>query len=147
METQYILYPIAIICLLVGFIFLGISIGLSKVMKHKKRVCNQKVNAKVINMTRNRTDTLVNYNQNSSWYPIYEYWVDNQRIQRCSHVGGTRKSFQIGQEVELFINPNNPKEFYNPMDQMVILKMAFMIIGLILFSFSIGLVVIGIFVL
>lgn len=147
METQYILYPIAIICLLVGFIFFGISIGFTKIIKHKKRVCNQKVNAKVINMTRNRTNTLINYNHNTSWYPIYEYWVDNQRIQRCSHVGGTRKSFQIGQEVELFINPNNPKEFYNPMDQMVILKMVFMVIGFIFFGFSIGLLIMSKFIL
>jgi hypothetical protein len=137
----------AIICLLVGFIFLGVSIGISKVIEHKKRTCNQKVNAKVINMTRNRTNTLINYNHNTSWYPIYEYWVDNQRIQRCSHVGGTRKSFQIGQEVELFINPNNPKEFYNPMDQMVILKMVFMVIGFILFGFSIGLLIMSKFIL
>lgn len=147
MDTQYIFYIMAIICLLVGFIFLGVSIGISKVIEHKKRTCNQKVNAKVINMTRNRTNTLINYNHNTSWYPIYEYWVDNQRIQRCSHVGGTRKSFQIGQEVELFINPNNPKEFYNPMDQMVILKMVFMVIGFILFGFSIGLLIMSKFIL
>ena len=147
MDTQYILYIMAFICLLVGFIFLGVSIGISKVIEHKKRTCNQKVIAKVINMTRNRTNTLINYNHNSSWYPVYEYGVGNQRIQRCSHVGGTRKSFQIGQDVELLINPVNPTEFYNPMDQTVMLKRVFMVVGFILFGFSIGLLIISRYIL
>lgn len=56
-------------------------------------------------------------------------------------------SFQIGQDVELLINPVNPTEFYNPMDQTVMLKRVFMVVGFILFGFSIGLLIISRYIL
>lgn len=140
MDPQHVLLLIAFVCLLIGLIFIGVSIGVAKNIQHKKRVCTQIVNAKVIDITR---EILNRSNHTSSWYPVYEYWAGNQKIQKKSHIGGTKNTFKIGQDVNLLINPKNPNEFYNPTDQTAILKKVFLIVGIILVCCSLGFVIVS----
>ncbi|WP_455649236.1 DUF3592 domain-containing protein [Enterocloster citroniae] len=138
MDPQHILLLIAFVYLLIGLIFICVSIVVSKSIQRKKSVCTQNVQAKVIDITR---ETLNRGNHTSSWYPVYEYWTGNQKIQKKSHIGGIKNTFKIGQDVNLLINPKNPEEFYNPTDQAGTLKKVFLVVGLILVCCSIGFVV------
>lgn len=127
----------------VGFIFVGISIGVSRSIAHKKKVCTQQVVAQVVDIKRVRTRSLDSKNRSVSWYPVYEYWADNQKIQKRSNIGGLEHAFQIGQKVSLQINPQNVSEFYNPADQAGILQTIFLIVGLVLLACSAGILIFG----
>lgn len=127
----------------IGIVFAGISIGVSRNISHKKKVCTQQVAARVVDIKRIKNRSMDTNTRSSSWYPVYEYWADNQNIRVRSHVGGLKDTFQIGQRVDLLINPEKVSEFYNPSDQAGLLQKIFLAVGLVLIAAGIGTAVIG----
>lgn len=142
MDMQNINLLIAIMIIFLGLVFVGISIGASIIIKHKQRTCTRPVVAQVVNMKRKRLDSFSS--SSGSWYPVYEYFVDNQKMQKCSHIGGSKKAFKIGQNIDILINPQNSNEFYNPADQTSLLKTIFFIVGILLLFCGIGVLIINI---
>lgn len=143
MSETKILLVIAFGFVFMGIIFVGISIGVSRSIAHKKAVCTQHVVAEIVEIKRVRTRSLDSKNRSASWYPVYEYWADNQKIRKQSGIGGMKSAFEIGQKVDLQINPQNASEFYNPQDQAGILQTVFLIVGLILFACGAGVLILG----
>ena len=47
-----------------------------------------------------------------TYYPIYEYTVDGKIYKQQSRTGSSHCNFCIGQEVEIFYNPQRPQQFY-----------------------------------
>ena len=111
MENNWILCAIQFGMGVIGFIFLGTAIGLDISLKRKKKKCTQLVPAVIVDIER------VSYTSTdgigmTSWFPIYEYWYQGNRIQKRALTGTSNQDFYIGQKVKLYLNPFNPNEFY-----------------------------------
>ena len=103
---------IALVFLIFGFIFL-----IYEMIKEKKRKnrCTESVLAEVISYTGVRFYD----NEDHSYYtkkaPLYEY---SYKGELCRMAGSTDskwvKKMKVGSQIELFVDPDNPKSFYCP---------------------------------
>ncbi len=100
-----ILLLITAVFALVGVIFVGISIGLSRSAAHKRNVCTQHVIARVTDIEGIRNHSMDRHMRTESWYPVYEYSIGNETVKVRSKIGGLRTDFEIGQKVDLMVNP------------------------------------------
>ena len=115
---------VAIIVVVIGFIIPGIiwlTMTLSK-RARLKRNCTMLVPAKCI---------MIDQDINGSRYPIYEVTYNNRKytLER-GYTGFIR--IKTGEMLNLYINPENPKEFYDPADKVMLYFPIFMSLGFIL---------------
>lgn len=125
--------------LLIGVVFLCVSWGLSRSSAHKKKVCTQPVNARIVDVIRDTTYH-INSVHSVTWYPIYEYTTGGKTVRRHSAVGGDKERYTVGKQVTLMVNPQNVEEYYNPEDPMGFLVKIFLVVGAVLLiaGFSAG---------
>lgn len=100
-----------------GLIFLCIGIGLYFANKRKYFVCTQAVIATIIDIqkeTINNSSSTEYEAKIASWFPIYEYVINGITIRKKAFVGTAKPEVTVGEKVSIFINPNNPEEFYCP---------------------------------
>lgn len=136
MENNWILFAIQFGMGVIGFIFLGTAIGLDISLKRKKKKCTQLVPAVIVDIER------VSYTSTdgigmTSWFPIYEYWYQGNRIQKRALTGTSNQDFYIGQKVKLYLNPFNPNEFYCPEEKRGFLIGVFYAVGSLVFLLAI----------
>lgn len=131
-EYIWIFYLIIAGFTLMGLIFLCIGIGLYFVNKRKYSVCTQPITATVIDV---RKETINNSSSTeyepkiTSWFPVYEYVVRGITLKKKAFVGTAKPEVTVGEQVSIFINPNNPEEFYCPSEKRMLLQKIFMGIG------------------
>ena len=115
---------------LIGIAFLGVGIGLRVNENKKKENCTQPVVATVKNMVKDRSykdiDDIITY----YWYPVYEYKVGNAIYTRISNIGNVKKQYEIGQKVNILVNPNNPDEIYNGNEKQKLIGNIFLSVGI-----------------
>ena len=46
------------------------------------------------------------------WHPVFEYIVGSQKLIKKSAYGGTKCKYAIGQDVQIYFNPQNYNEYY-----------------------------------
>ncbi len=97
--------------ILVGLLFLIIGIGLSRNAKKKLRVCTAVTSAKV---KRNVRADSVTFGASSPYlaYPVFEYYVGEEKYEREYAIGTSKVRYQEGQTVNIFYNPKKPTMFY-----------------------------------
>ncbi|MEI3518509.1 MAG: hypothetical protein V8R14_03470 [Clostridia bacterium] len=57
-----------------------------------------------------------------SWFPVYEYTIGGVRQRAKAFVGTAKPEVEIGQAVELFVNPDRIDEFYCPAEKISAFK-------------------------
>ncbi len=115
----------------IGIIFICVAIGLIISNKRKRGVCTQPVPAVVVNIER-MDSTSTDGIRMVSWFPIFEYWYGGISIQKRSSMGSAHQDFYIGQRVQLYLNPQNPNEFYCPLEKRGVLQGTFLGVGCVL---------------
>lgn len=95
---------------LVGLIFLIIGLVMKKVRKRKEINCTCKVFGKVKDIARRQTYS--NNGYSSTMHPVFEYNIGGLTYIKESQVGSSQSKYAIGQDVEIFYNPDNPHEYY-----------------------------------
>lgn len=117
---------------LIGIVFLSVGIGLRVNENKKKENCTQPVVATVKNMVKDRSykdiDDIITY----YWYPVYEYKVGDAIYTRISNIGNVKKQYEIGQKVNILVNPNNPDEIYNDNEKQELIGKIFLVVGIAL---------------
>ena len=117
---------------LIGIVFLSVGIGLRVNENKKKENCTQPVVATVKNMVKDRSykdiDDIITY----YWYPVYEYKVGDAIYTRISNIGNVKKQYEIGQKVNILVNPNNPEEIYNDNEKQELIGKIFLVVGIAL---------------
>lgn len=81
-------------------------------IERKKEVCIELTDATIIQMkktTRKSNDKYV-----ERWIPVYEYYVDGVRYEKKSVNDYKNGVFEKGDQVDIYYNPDNPKEVYVP---------------------------------
>lgn len=131
MSAGIILLIIAFIMGAVGIIFTGTALGLEISARKKREICTQPVQAVVADLERSDNISMEGI-RTVSWFPVYEYVVREKRIRKRSHLGSAQQDFYIGQEVTIYVNPENVNEFYCPQEKTGKLRVIFLLIGILL---------------
>ena len=63
---------------------------------------------------------------------MYEYKVGNAIYTRISSIGNVKKQYEIGQKVNILVNPNNPDEIYNENEKQKLIGNIFLLVGIAL---------------
>ncbi|MBQ6181314.1 MAG: DUF3592 domain-containing protein [Ruminococcus sp.] len=97
-----------IICILIGiFPFVGIAGLISMAISKKK--CTELVEAEVVRMAENRDS-----DGHISYHPVFGYTYGGETFETRSSFSSSFCRFNVGDYVELYIDPDKPKNFYCP---------------------------------
>lgn len=107
---------LTLIFTIVSIIMIAVGIITLRVKKVSQNKCTEKVSAKVVDLTTRSSSSRRNgrHHYNTTYAPVFEYYYDNQKYVIQSSISSDPPEYTIGQTVELKINPNNPKKFYDP---------------------------------
>ena len=81
-------------------------------IEERKKDCVTETTATVQEIKEERIKIVDDYNY--TWYPIYQYYVNGEPVVQKSEFGGDEGTFQKGQQVILYYNPENPNEIFVP---------------------------------
>lgn len=99
------------IWILIGVIFFIIGIAMLKSRKRKEIECTSKTYGKVTDVVRHQShDSDGRYS--SSWHPVFEYNIGELKFIKESLYGRSQSKYAIGQEVEVYYNPEDYNDFY-----------------------------------
>ena len=79
--------------------------------KNKEKNCTSKTYGKVIDIVKVRYNA-VGKGYSYMWHPVYEYNIGNQKFIKQSAYGRTECKYAVGQNVEIYFNPENYNEYY-----------------------------------
>lgn len=95
----------------IGFIFFIIGIVMLNNRKKKEINCTSKTYGKVTDIVRRqRYDSDGGYS--SSWHPVFEYNIGELKFIKESPYGSSQSKYAIGQDIEVYYNPENYNEYY-----------------------------------
>ena len=102
---------------LLGVIFLCIGLGFTANRNKKKRVCTAKAIATIVGFrrdttSRNRIDITQEVRKNQNNFPVVEFVANGKPVRLTSHFGQTNPPYRVGEQVELYYDPNNYKRYY-----------------------------------
>ena len=113
METTTLIFLFFILVWgILGVAFLCIGIGLHVRGRKKRNICTLPVTATV-----------------KSWFPIYEYTVGGVTQRAKAFIGTAKPEVEVGQAVELFVNPDRIEEFYCPTEKTSCIQKVFIGVG------------------
>lgn len=116
---------------MVGIIFLIIGICMINYRKKKVLRCTSSVWGKVKDIVRQRSHNS-DGGYSYSWHPVFEYTIGGLTYVKESSSGSTNSKFAIGQDVEIYYNPEDPHDYYVPNDKIpVILGKVFTGVGIV----------------
>lgn len=130
MGVYAVVFLIAVGIIGFGLTFIMVSWFIRKSIRRKQENCTQMVSAKIVEVQK-RAFSSNERPKTYSWYPVYEYWIGNETIRVRSNVGGDKRAYQVGESRELLVNPNNPKEFFDPKNREDILQKVFLWVGIL----------------
>ena len=95
----------------VGLILVAVAVGILISQRKKRKKCTQRAVGTV-------TDMVLKSASNprySSWHPEIEFTAaDGRMIRKVYSFGSDKKSFSVGQQVEIMYDPHDPGYFYLP---------------------------------
>ena len=95
---------------LVGFIFLIAGIIINNNVKKIQTRCTEKTIGKVIDIVEWKSYTEDGISH--SWFPVFEYIVGDRKLKRNSQYAGVSDKYKVGQEINIYYNPENPQDCY-----------------------------------
>ncbi len=125
MKLKYnkILAIISVCVVLFGAIFIGVGVIVGIVRKTQEKNCTYKITATVLDNERGSNDS-------SALYPVYYYSYLGKEYTVKSSSGSYPPKFSVGEEVEMYIDPDDPKRYFVPVDNTTkIISIVFKIIG------------------
>ena len=96
---------------IVGFVFLTLGLLMLKNRKKKEINCTSMTFGKVTDIVRHQ-DYDSDGGYSSSWHPVFEYNVGELKFIKESPYGTSQSKYAIGQDVEVYYNPEDYNEYY-----------------------------------
>ena len=98
---------------LIGVVFFIIGTSIRRNRKKKVQRCTSHTYGKVVDLVRRESrDSDGNYS--SSWHPVFEYRIGGLTFVKESNFGRSQAKFGIGQNVDIYYDPDNYNDFYVP---------------------------------
>lgn len=96
------------------FLVVGIILVISAVSKYlgRKKRCSYMVTAKCIEIREMANDG------HMLACPVYEIYYEGKTIKLCDNVYSNTLDIRVGDEKEIMINPDKPKEYFSPEDML-----------------------------
>ena len=115
----------------VGLVFFIIGAAMRASRKRKEENCTSQTYGKVVDLVRREShDSDGGYS--SSWHPVFEYRIGGMTFVKESNFGSSQAKFAIGQDVEIYYNPDNYNEFYVPGEKLPrLIGTIFTIVGVV----------------
>lgn len=125
---MYVLIILTIWMFFFGVVFLGVAIWFNRMVNKKKAVCTKPMKALVTSIE--RVDNVSSDGiRTTSWYPVYKYVIGDLVYEKRSFMGSPSQDFTVGEMVTIYINPNNPNEFYCPKERVSTIRKIFFFLG------------------
>ena len=123
---------------LIGIVFFIIGTSIRRNRKKKVQRCTSHTYGKVVDLVRRESrDSDGNYS--SSWHPVFEYRIGGLTFIKESNFGRSQAKFAIGQNVEIYYNPENYNEFYVPEETLPnTLGVIFAAVGIVAFLVAVS---------
>ena len=99
-----------ILFVLVGIIFVTVGIIVMKQGDRLKKRCTEETIGTVVEVICER-DSNTTSDSTYTYYPVIEYQVGDRTISQKSRSGQNPPKYQVGQQVEIYYNPNNVEEY------------------------------------
>lgn len=119
---------------IIGITFLCIGIGLCARGRKKRSACTMTVTATVVDMLRGSVGvddfSVSGEVALKSWFPVYEYTIGGVKQRVKAFVGTAKPEVEIGQAVELLVNPDRNDEFYCPTEKISRIQKVFIGVGI-----------------
>ena len=96
---------------LVGVAFFIIGMVMLNNRKKKEINCTSKTYGKVTDIVRHQSYD-IDGGYNSSWHPVFEYNIGELKFIKESPYGKSQSKYAIGQDVEVYYNPEDYNEYY-----------------------------------
>lgn len=137
-KTLFIVIFGSVFCGL-GLVFSLVALGIKGSLKNKLKNCTSQTSGTIIDLKRHSSGSSGNHQ--TSYHPVIQFVTENGKtIVKESSFGGSKTRYQIGQNIKLFYNPDNPDEFYMPDDNIPkILTLVFSLVG-------IGMILLGVII-
>ena len=103
--------------------------GVDRRISESKKDCVEKTTATVVNVEEVYKRNVDTYNY--TWYPVYEFYVNGERVVQKSVIGTGKNSVQTGQQTILYYNPENPHMIYVPAENQMSVSTILKIIGIV----------------
>lgn len=133
MEITTLMLLFVLVWGIIGITFFCIGIGLYARGRKKRSTCTRPVTATVVDLRRERVGvddfSVSGEAALKSWFPVYEYTIDGVRQRVQARVGTAKPEVNVGQAVELFVNPDRTDEFYCPTEKISTIQKVFIGVG------------------
>ena len=133
MEKTTLMLLFVLVWGIIGITFICIGIGLHARRRKKRSTCTRPVTATVVDMRRERVGvddfSVSGEAVLKSWFPVYEYTIGGVKQRAKAFVGTAKPEVEIGQAVELFVNPDRIDEFYCPTEKISCIQKVFTGVG------------------
>lgn len=121
-----------VIVLIIGVVFIAVSIFAISSYQHLQKVCTGKVYGTVIDLVERRSTSTSNGHRRTSYSyaPVVQFMVNGREYTVESNTSTNPPSHQVGDTIEVHYNPDNPEETYFEKDAVaLILGVVFGVIG------------------
>lgn len=95
-----------------GVLFCVIAAGLLGSQKRKTGRCSEKTTGTVVGYVPMRGGVTNDDITTEMWHPVFEYYASGRHIKKTGAVGSVKKKYDIGEQVEVFFDPDEPEKFY-----------------------------------
>ena len=118
MSEELILKLVMLFLMPIGFFISGFfMLRYSLKVKKRKEGCSIAAKGTIVKVIK-EYNRLGDSASRHIYYPVYEYMANGEQITVKSKYGlFSSKVYQVGMQVELYYNPQNPEEFYVPSDK------------------------------
>lgn len=121
----------------IGIVFLSVAIVLSHIRRRKIKLCLEKTMAKLTEYSIQRTRSASGH-YSTFYHPVYAYYVKGVKYYEMSSYGLRRMKQDVGRDVLLYYNSENPNMFFVEEDLRIskILSIIFGLLGLVFLIIS-----------
>lgn len=96
----------------IGIIFFIVGLSISKNYKKKQINCTISTTGKVVDLVKEKTRNVNSRSYSYTWRPVFEYNIGELKYIKKSYMGTSQPKYAIGQNVEIYYNPDDHNEFY-----------------------------------
>lgn len=109
-----------IFCYIIGAIFA--IVGLITLIKdlHDKKVCTQEKAATIVEYEIKVQHGDSDEAPHNTYFPVFSFYADGREIRKVGNVGYTYQKYNVGTEMDILYDPENPEHFIVPSNKKTI---------------------------
>lgn len=115
----------------VGITFTVISVVISDKTQNDTEMCTARTEGTVVDILQDTIEPRdIGETRRFYYYPVVEYMAGSETIRKQSSVGGDKDTYEIGDRVEIFYDPDDPEHFCLEGNTSTILTSVFRFVGI-----------------